>query len=322
MERLLLGTAVSLAMVAAASAADWPPAPGPAPAYTKEPPPVYSWTGFYLGGDVGIRAAVVDPSVTSATLTLPAAAPPGTVDLINDECNSTGLDFLFPCPSGTALNHIAPRIGIYGGHNWQLGPWVVIGLESDFGYANKSGTLNGAFYPGGPPAFAGAAPFTPFATGPGDASFAVRTTWDASARVRTGVLVAPNVLLYGTGGMSWLHAEATSSCPTVNPLFGSPQICGPATKFDPAGFTPAVITNSTTRWGLTAGVGTEAAVWGNWLLRSEYRYANYGTWANSDTRTCTDCIVPFNQAGLNILTVGYQVKLQTHTAMLGLGFKF
>src|SRR5579864_9230462 len=46
---LLLGTAMSLAMVAGASAADL------APMYMKAPPPppVSSWTGCYVGGNVG-----------------------------------------------------------------------------------------------------------------------------------------------------------------------------------------------------------------------------------------------------------------------------
>jgi outer membrane immunogenic protein len=300
MERLLLGTAVSLAMVAGASAADWAPAPVKAPAY--------SWTGFYLGGSAGMRATIADPAVTSATLTLPSV--PGTVDLIADECIPTSFDFRIPCPSGSTLNVIAPRFGVYGGHNWQLGQWGVASLEADFGSANRGSTMNGAFYPGGIPEFFSQS---------GDASFAVKTTWDASIRARAGLLVAPNVLVYGTGGMSWLHAEATSNCPTTPAAFGTHQFCQPSNGFSTAGFTPAVITNSTTRWGLTIGGGAEAAVWGNWLLRSEYRYANYGTWSNSDTRTCTDC---FSPVGLNILTVGYQVKLQTHTATVGLGYKF
>jgi outer membrane immunogenic protein len=303
MERLLLGTAVSLAMVAAASAADWTPAPVKAPAY--------SWTGFYLGGSAGMRATIADPSVTSATDTISS----GTIDLIALNCVGVAM----PCPSANQLNHVAPRFGVYGGYNWQLSQWVVVGLEGDFGYANKAGTEYGVFYPGDAPFFASGAAFFG-ATPTGDASFAVRTKWDASVRARGGVLVAPNVLVYGTGGLSWLRAEATSTCPTINSGVFNQQVCGPATTFIPQGFSPAVITDATTRWGLTVGGGLEAAAWGNWLLRSEYRYANYGTWANSDTRTCVNC--NFGFGGLNILTVGSQVKLQTHTAMVGLAYKF
>jgi outer membrane immunogenic protein len=55
MTKLLLGTAMSLALVGSAMAADLPPAPPPpAPApYIKAPPPAWSWTGCYIGGNVG-----------------------------------------------------------------------------------------------------------------------------------------------------------------------------------------------------------------------------------------------------------------------------
>src|SRR4030088_95554 len=52
MKKLMIGTALSLAMVAGAPAADLP-RPAPAPLYTKAPPPARTWTGCYLGGNVG-----------------------------------------------------------------------------------------------------------------------------------------------------------------------------------------------------------------------------------------------------------------------------
>src|ERR1700726_675688 len=48
MKKLLLGTTISMAMVASASAADM---------YLKAPPPAWSWTGFYIGGYVGDAAS-------------------------------------------------------------------------------------------------------------------------------------------------------------------------------------------------------------------------------------------------------------------------
>jgi outer membrane immunogenic protein len=53
MKTLIIGTAISLAMVAGASAADLPPARAPAPVYSKAPPPAWSWTGCYIGANVG-----------------------------------------------------------------------------------------------------------------------------------------------------------------------------------------------------------------------------------------------------------------------------
>ena len=50
--RLWLSTCLAVATAASASAADLPAEKGP-PAYEPPPAPVFSWTGFYLGGQAG-----------------------------------------------------------------------------------------------------------------------------------------------------------------------------------------------------------------------------------------------------------------------------
>src|SRR5262249_2735324 len=92
-------------------------------------------------------------------------------------------------------------------------------------------------------------------------SFAVRTTWDASLRARLGFLATPATLLYATGGAAWLHEEVTSTCASnigcvVN------------------GFSPAVITKSATRFGLTLGGGVGVA--GYVLARAAFPFASPG----------------------------------------------
>ncbi|HEY6254279.1 MAG TPA: outer membrane beta-barrel protein [Xanthobacteraceae bacterium] len=298
MKRTLLAGCVVSALVfggAGADAADMPVKAQVAPA------PTLSWTGFYFGGEVGERSAVVDPSVTAATVT----APGFTLNVLSP-ATCAGL----PCPGGTSLDNAAFRGGLYAGINWQVSREWVAGIEGDFGWADRSRTLGGQMYPGGATAFA-----------LGASSFTVRTTWDASARGRLGVLVMPNVLFYGTGGASWLHVEATSNC-DVTRFFST---CGL-----PGGFAPAVITNSATRLGWTIGAGLEAGVGDHWLLRSEYRFADYGTWGNNDTRICAGAPCSFFTApGLSTTlppvvaaTTAYSTRLQTHTVNFGLAYKF
>jgi outer membrane immunogenic protein len=65
MKKLMIGAAISLAMVGGASAADLP-AYRPVPAYL---PPAWSWTGCYVGANVGIgwgRNDVVDVTTVPA----------------------------------------------------------------------------------------------------------------------------------------------------------------------------------------------------------------------------------------------------------------
>ena len=58
--------------------------------------------------------------------------------------------------------------------------------------------------------------------------------------------------------------------------------------------------------------------WRNWMLRGEYRYADFGTITNTGSRTCP--------GGCGMGTTGnmvtHDVKMRTHTALLGLAYKF
>jgi outer membrane immunogenic protein len=92
-------------------AADLPTTKGP-PVYVP-PPPVMSWTGFYIGGDVGYAFGLDAVS--------PTIADGGT----------------FPRTSTSTAN------GVFGGgvagYNYQAGIFV-LGLEADLGYMGLKGT--------------------------------------------------------------------------------------------------------------------------------------------------------------------------------------
>jgi outer membrane immunogenic protein len=199
------------------------------------------------------------------------------------------------CVNGEPLHDTAWRGSVYGGFNWQLAAQVVAGVEADWGFANKTTTLGGMSYP--------VTGFLDFSSPRGD-SFSVKASWDASVRGRLGVLAHPAVLLYATGGAAWLHVESTSSCINTGTFgFGA---CAAGL------FAPAVISNAHSRLGWTAGGGLEAMLWSNWLVRGEYRYADLGTIGNTDTRSDP-------AGGLRI--VSYDVRVRTHTMMLGLAYK-
>jgi outer membrane immunogenic protein len=95
-----------------ASAADLPTK---APAAVPVPPPVYNWTGFYIGGQAGGgwgRSTVTDIDAS-------ASFPAGFVQSSQD-------------PSG-ALG------GAYGGYNYQWGQ-LVLGIDGDYSWAKLTGS--------------------------------------------------------------------------------------------------------------------------------------------------------------------------------------
>jgi outer membrane immunogenic protein len=105
MKKLLLGTAISMAMVVGAAAADL------APAY-KAPEPVQSWTGCYIGANVGAGFSYI-PTVDATT------SPPTLLTITNPGFvggGQVGCDYQF------------------------YGRWV-FGLGGEFEAANISGSV-------------------------------------------------------------------------------------------------------------------------------------------------------------------------------------
>lgn len=233
---------------------------------TSKNTPAMSWGGLYAGSGLGARASRTDLTTTSAIQNIP-------VD-ISRFATSRPFD-------GTALR-ASPFVGL----NWQFAPRWVIGIEGDFGFANKTTTFAGFIGP----------LLETFRAADG---LALKTTWDASLRGRLGFLVTPATLAYVTGGAAWQQYEMTSSC--VSAFCGS------------LGVSPAIVANKITKSGWTVGGGIEAALWDRWLARAEYRYSDFGT-------------EPFAIAQVSLdfhpLVEIIDVNLRTHTVTFGLAYKF
>ncbi len=150
------------------------------PASAAQP---YSWTGFYIGGDIGLRATQADWTTGPTFFGVP--------DVPFESYDSAG-----------------PRLGAFLGYNWQFAPRWVAGVEADLGWADNSarqpkwlpGVSGGIFIP----------------TFSGDHS-TVQTTWDGSLRARLGYLLTPSTLLYGTAGAAWQKFEWSAFCVLCGP---------------------------------------------------------------------------------------------------------
>jgi outer membrane immunogenic protein len=108
--------ATSLAGATAASAADLP-ARMPVKAAPYVQAPLFTWTGFYIGGNVGYGWSSGDGTFTIGGVTGPY--------------------------SGSGDGVVG---GVQAGYNWQSGPWV-FGIETDFQGSGGSGGVNGVAGP-------------------------------------------------------------------------------------------------------------------------------------------------------------------------------
>jgi outer membrane immunogenic protein len=138
------------------------------------PPPPPSWSGFYLGADIGTGWRSAD-HVTFA------------------DVNSPGVIFPTLQSTGSALGAV---YGIYAGYNWQFSPIGVFGVEGDI---NGASIRQLSF---ATPAFVGGASTTFLST-------VENTQWLASIRARLG-FVGWNALWYVTGGGAWTESHDTA----------------------------------------------------------------------------------------------------------------
>jgi outer membrane immunogenic protein len=140
----------------------------------KAPPPVFSWTGCYLGGNLGGKWATTSGSVDVAAATGPGGA------------SAAGS---FPLSESTDSSVIG---GGQVGCNYQNGTFV-FGIEGDADWQNWSSSRT-----------AGTAAPSPFVQGD---TFDVSSKWQASLRGRIGY-AQDRALFYLTGGIGWTNVQA------------------------------------------------------------------------------------------------------------------
>ncbi|MHC4045351.1 outer membrane protein [Bradyrhizobium sp. 23AC] len=242
---VVVAASALLAGVATADAADMA-----VKAPVAVPAPIFSWTGFYVGGNIGgawsrNSSDTYNGVVFPGFIVLPpnAAVPtlfPGQLDTL------TG--------PGTKSAVIG---GLQAGYNWQV-QRVVLGIEADAAGTGFDGATETRSRTFGAPLIIGT-PVTQTVT----VDYG-HINWMASFRGRLG-FTADRVLFYATGGAA--VADVSGSKATV---VNGPGIAIPAGTFTSAG------SGSETRWGWTLGGGVEWAFANQWSVAAEYRHSDFG----------------------------------------------
>jgi len=165
-KQFLLGAAVgALAAVTPAFAA--PPAPPP-------PAPIWTWTGFYAGGNIGYGWGQGAPTYNEPAFsgTLPTTL--------------------------TGANNLSGVLGGFQiGYNWQLNNSWVTGLEADFDLADAKNSRS----------------FGPFSESEGafTATLGSKIEWFGTVRARLGWLFNPTTMVYATGGLAYGRVNVSGS---------------------------------------------------------------------------------------------------------------
>jgi outer membrane immunogenic protein len=185
----------------------------------KAPPvaAVSIWNGCYIGvnaGDAWFRQSADVVAQTSLN------QAPGTVHLKDSSVIG----------------------GVHFGCMGEFTPGWVVGMEGDWSATRLRDTqvFPNLFLNGTP-------------VGSGSITFSSKTEWLATARGRLGVVVIPNLLLYGTAGAAWNKTNYSGFDVFITPC----PNC-------------AITSFSSTKLGWVAGGGAEWAWTRNWLFRVEY----------------------------------------------------
>jgi outer membrane immunogenic protein len=127
------------------------------------PPPPFSWTGFYLGGNVGAGFGTTETSVNVGPALTAVTGTPVTATA--------------PLVSETFNGFVG---GIQAGYNWQAGVFV-LGVEGDLDAAGLQGN----------------APCVVVL------NCTVKHNWFADITGRVGVVAVDRSLIYLKGGVAW-----------------------------------------------------------------------------------------------------------------------
>ncbi len=298
MNKIVIGVAAIAAMLAAPAVA--------ADMVLKAPPPapVYGWTGFYVGGNVGYGwgEAKTDAAGSATTISSPVNCPFGC----------------FTNPPVTFAHSLTQRLdGFIGGgqfgYNYQATSNWVLGFEADIQGTTRRGSNSvldpfaGTFcsFFGGAGCFA-----TVPLTGAAAISHEARIEWFGTVRGRLGVLINNGLLFYGTGGLAYGRVGVA----------GNVSVSGIAPGF--AAFGPSTNTfgASRTNTGFAAGAGLEGKLFSpNWTWRVEYLYVDLGS---LDTLTSFAAASSSANASNLAGTVTTHTRFTDNILRVGLNYQF
>ncbi|MDF2995272.1 MAG: porin [Xanthobacteraceae bacterium] len=295
MKTLLLGTVLGLGILSApALAADMSyPVKAPAPVVI----PVFSWTGFYIGANVGYGGdkfrypfhAFADRYTRggdAVAVNAEAFGEPQNLPQGFELADSFDLKGAFDLTSS----------GFFGGgqigYNYQFENSWVVGVEADFQWSGIEGELSGNANLFEDDELLGGVNF----------SAGSEVEWFGTIRARLGY-AWDRVFLYGTGGAA----------------YGKVKSHGSFTIFNGEGDEESIsASKSDTNWGWTIGAGLEYAITDHWTFKTEYLYVDLGK--QNLFKAQDEGQIGDN----NYLVVGAKIDVETqfHTIKAGLNYKW
>lgn len=228
--------------------------------------PSFSWAGFYAGGQVGESWSKGFYEAQSEPREI--NLPPNMVTYRKKNFSMRGHSFNTGKPIG----------GAYAGYNWQIKPNLLLGIEGDFAWLSREGEYH---YQMNDLDIDEPRSFKYYHTN-------VKQSWAGAVRARVGIPMG-RLLPYVAAGISFTELKYSM----VNELYYSQS----------SNYYDSYRENRALQGG-TVGAGIDYAINDHIVLRTEYRYTDYG----SESFSLDD--------------YKRELKLKTHDIRLGVAYKF
>ena len=278
----ILGIAAAVSVLASSALA----ADLPAKVYTKAPvvpPVIYSWTGFYIGGNIGGSwGRERDDGTLTGTRTVQVFRTAGP-DLVSTTVTPLAV---LPLWGRSDVNGVIG--GGQAGYNWQMDRWLV-GLEGDLQASGERS--NGSIC---------TAIGCPIGSLLYNTSY--RLDWFGTFRGRVGLLATPQFLLYATGGLAYGHIAANE--PTVPLSWGSTR----------AGWTVGA--------GGEYALGNNWSIKLEYLYMDLGRFGGASATATTVTNALNTPGVGFNTLTTTTATAAFNTRFTDNIVRVGVNYRF
>jgi outer membrane immunogenic protein len=297
----LLATAAVFAFSSSVYAADIVPRKAPPPA--PPPAPIWNWTGFYVGGNLGVGISREKWS-----------AQPVFFESALAFRNDTFTTSFFGSGLNTAGSHNSVGVlgGFTAGYNWQFPgtPWLV-GIEGEWMFADLEGD-HGTSRGFNQSAFFFPVNFT--VNGTEQARLSNKIDDIATIAARFGITSGPEdrTLWYVKGGGAWVRNNfgATASANAQSCATFIFQACS-NNSFEGSG------NARSERWGWMVGTGVEWGLAYNLSAKIEYEYLDFGT--HNFTIPVSGS---FADGDPGTFSRNFSVQQQIHVVKVGLNYRF
>lgn len=283
MRRFYCATLIGFAVFGFASVASAADLPVKAPVAPVAAP--YSWTGFYVGANIGGGWGSRD---------------------VDFSPNDPLMGFIFgtdgASPPATSFRSSGVIGGLQLGYNWQFNRNWLLGLETDFDWSGMKGSASNTF----------SAPLIGRTFG---ATVDEQVKWFGTVRARLGYLTADNLLAYVTGGFAYGKVQHSGNYAAVDGIafsstgFGFSFNCA-ANSICFAGSSSVVAT------GWTLGGGLEYAIWQRWTLKAEYLYVSL------DSKSVTETALAFTPGNAPASFNANYNRTSFNVAHVGVNYRF